>query len=402
MMARRSVSQPVAFWLVTYVFAVTMLGNTLPTPLYVIYQARWHFSSGVVTLIFATYAAGVLAALLLLGPASDRIGRLPVLFATVGCSAASTLVFLAASDTGWLYIGRLLSGFSAGLVTGTGTATLADLAGPGRLRRASIVATAATTGGLGLGPLLAGVLAEYEPHPTLLVFQVYLGLLVIAVLALAVVPETVRSRGRLRLRFAGFSIPAPARTFLAASVAGFASLALLGLFTALAPSLLGGVLHVHNRALGGFLVFLLFGASTLTQVVLGARTAAGSMRFGLATYLAALGLVVAALKWESMTLFVLSTLVGGIATGAAFLGSLSTANVLAPPGARGQVVSTYFTVAYVGLTIPVIAVGFSAEDIGYLSAVSICAACLAVLCLAALFRSRETAQAVRPSSPTRR
>jgi MFS family permease len=64
----------VAFWLIAYVFAATMLGTTLPTPLYVIWQSQWHFSSGVITLIFAVYAAGVLAALILAGRASDQVG----------------------------------------------------------------------------------------------------------------------------------------------------------------------------------------------------------------------------------------------------------------------------------------------------------------------------------------
>jgi MFS family permease len=367
--------RPVAFWLVAYVFAATMVGTTLPTPLYVIYEARWHFSS-----------VGVLAALLLLGPASDRVGRRPVLFATLACSAFSTVLFISASDTAWLYPGRLFSGFSAGMVTGTGTALLTDLAATGHLRRASIVSTAVTTGGLGTGPLLAGVLAEYAPHPTLLVFQVYLGVLVLAALALWLVPETVARTGRLDLRFRGFQIPPPAPVFLAAGLAGFAAFALMGLFTALAPSLIGGVLHIHNHAIGGLLVFVLFAASTLTQLVFGPRAAASALRFGLSAFFVALALMVAALKFESMTLFVLCAVVGGIAAGATFIGSLATANRLAPPETRGQALSTWFTLAYVGLTVPVIGVGFSAEHIGYLSAVSICAGCLALLCVAALLR----------------
>jgi MFS family permease len=396
--ARRTVSRPLAFWLVAFMFVATMIGTTLPTPLYVIYEARWHFSSGVVTLIFATYAVGVLAALLLLGPASDRVGRLPVLLATLACSAVSTLLFISASGTAWLYAGRLFSGFSAGMVTGTGTAILTDLSSAGFLRRASIVSTAVTTGGLGTGPLLAGLFAEYLPHPTLLVFQIYLGVLALAALALFFVPETVTRTGRLDLRFRGFRIPPPAPVFLAAGLAGFAAFALMGVFTALAPSLIGGVLHVHNHAIGGLLVFALFAASTLTQLVFGPRTAATALRFGLSSLFVALALMIAALKFESMTLFVLCAIVGGIAAGATFIGSLATANSLAPPDTRGQALSTYFTLAYVGLTIPVIGVGFSAEHIGYLSAVSICAACLAVLCVVALVRGVAHAPASAPQS----
>ena len=184
-----------------------MLGTTLPTPLYVIWQSQWHFSSGVVTLIFAVYAAGVLAALVFAGRASDQVGRRPVLGAALGFSACSTVVFILAPSVGWLFLGRVLSGFSAGLMTGTATAALTDMLGPAKRRRASIVATVVNTGGLGLGPLLAGLFAQYLPRPTVLVFEVYLALLAAAALAVAWVPETVPQRQRLSIRFAGFGFP---------------------------------------------------------------------------------------------------------------------------------------------------------------------------------------------------
>ncbi len=140
----------VAFWLIAYVFAATMLGTTLPTPLYVIWQSQWHFSSGVTTLIFAVYVAGVLAALVLAGRASDQVGRRPVLGVALGFSGLSTVVFILATSVGWLFLGRVLSGFSAGLMTGTATAALTDMVGPAKPRKASIVSTVVNTGGLGL------------------------------------------------------------------------------------------------------------------------------------------------------------------------------------------------------------------------------------------------------------
>lgn len=100
-----------------------MMGNTLPTPLYVLYQAKWHFSSGVVTLVFAAYAVGVVTALLFAGRSSDQVGRRPVLATALVFSATSAVAFILASGVGWLFAGRVLSGLSAGLVTGTGTAT---------------------------------------------------------------------------------------------------------------------------------------------------------------------------------------------------------------------------------------------------------------------------------------
>jgi len=97
--------------------------------------------------------------------ASDQAGRKPVLAAALGCSALSTVVFILAPNAGVLIAGRILSGFSAGLMTGTATATLTELIPASASRRASLVATAANMGGLGLGPLIAGLFARYGPFP---------------------------------------------------------------------------------------------------------------------------------------------------------------------------------------------------------------------------------------------
>jgi MFS family permease len=97
---RRAVAgRRLAFTLVAYAFAVTMLGTTLPTPLYPIYQARMGFSELIVTVIFAVYAAGVIAALVLVGSWSDRVGRRPMLLAGLALSAASAVAFLIGGKT---------------------------------------------------------------------------------------------------------------------------------------------------------------------------------------------------------------------------------------------------------------------------------------------------------------
>ena len=263
------VPRRVAFWLLALVFAATMLGTTLPTPLYVIYQARWHFSSAMVTVTFAVYAAGVLAALLLAGRSSDQAGRKPVLAAALGISALSTAVFVLAPGLGALLAARIMSGLSAGLMTGTATAALTELVPASAGRRASLVATAANMGGLGLGPLIAGLFAQYAPHPTTLVFEVYLAVLAVAGLCLLFIPETVSPRQRPALRLTGLGIPERSRgEFIAAAVAAFAAFSLLGLFAALAPTFLGNVLHEDNHAVQGAVVFLLFAAGTAIQLLL--------------------------------------------------------------------------------------------------------------------------------------
>jgi MFS family permease len=388
--SRPAAPRRVAFWLLAFVFAATMLGTTLPTPLYDIYQAQWHFSAAIVTVTFAVYAAGVLLTLLLTGRASDQAGRKPVLAAALGCSALSAVVFILAPNVGVLMAGRILSGFSAGLMTGTATATLTELVPDSASRRASLVATAVNMGGLGLGPLIAGLFAQYGPHPTVLVFEVYLAVLVAAGLCLLLVPETVSPRRRPTVRFAGLAIPERGRgEFIAAGVAGFAAFSLLGLFAGLAPTFVGSVLHEPNHAVQGAVVFGLLAVGTVTQLMLSRFGSRRVVTAGLGLFLAALALIVAALAEAGMALFLAGTVVGGVAVGAVFLGSLATANRLAPPGRRGQTVSTFFVLCYAGLIIPVVGVGVATLFIGDFPAVLAFSVLLAALSLFSLTSIRR-------------
>ncbi len=385
-----AVASRVAFWLAALILSITMLGTTLPTPLYVIYQAQWHFSAALVTVTFAVYAVAVLATLLLAGRSSDQAGRKPVLAAALAFSALSTVVVILAPDVAVLLVGRILCGLSAGLMTGTATAALTELVPATASRRASLVATAANMGGLALGPLIAGLFAQYAPHPTTLVFEVYLAVLAVAGLCLLLVPETVSPRRRPELRFAGLGIPEQGRSeFIAASVAVFAAFSLLGLFAALAPTFLGNILHQTNHAVQGGVVFLLLAVGTLTQLALARFNSRRVVLAGLGLLLAALALTVAALSQADMAVFLAAAVVAGMAIGAVFLGSLATANRLAPPGQRSHAISAFFVACYTGLIIPVVGVGVATEFISDFAAVLALSILLAGLSLFSLAQIRN-------------
>src|SRR5260370_13172507 len=140
------VSRPLAYLLLACVFSYGMLGTTLPTPLYVLYQEQYQFAAGLITVIFAIYALGVLAALLVFGRVSDHFGRRPVLLAALFLACASTLLFVFAQNVAMLLAGRFRSGLGAGLLTGPATAGLADREPTARQQRAARVATAANMG----------------------------------------------------------------------------------------------------------------------------------------------------------------------------------------------------------------------------------------------------------------
>src|SRR4029077_7011526 len=76
------------------------------------------------------------------------------------CWAARALCFVAAHDVGLILAGRVLSGVSAGVFVGTATAAMVDLAPAGDPALAAVIDGGVNIGGLGLGPLLSGVIAE--------------------------------------------------------------------------------------------------------------------------------------------------------------------------------------------------------------------------------------------------
>ena len=235
------------------VFAIGMAGTTLPTPLYGLYQEQIGFSELMVTVVFAVYAVAVITVLLVAGNYSDAVGRRTVLLIAMASSAASAGCFLLESGLPLLFAGRLFSGFAAGLLSGAATAAVIELAGPGQKARAGFAATAANMGGLGCGPLLSGLLAQYAPWPLMLPFWVHLGLVAVASGITWFLPETVAEPKRWPpLQPQGVRVPPEVKgVFAPAAVAAFAGFALLGLFTAVAPSFASQTLGVHNQADSG-------------------------------------------------------------------------------------------------------------------------------------------------------
>ncbi|MDI2124817.1 MFS transporter [Yinghuangia seranimata] len=363
------------------VFAVCMIGTTLPTPLYGLYQEKFGFSELTVTVVYAVYAAGVIGMLLLAGNASDAVGRRPVLLAGLGFAAVSAVCFLAATGLDWLYAGRLLSGLSAGLFTGAATAYVIELAPHGGGSRATFVATAANMGGLGCGPLLAGLLAQYARWPLYLPFIVHLGMLACSAAALLWLPETVRDRQPLRtVRPQRPALPPSVRpVFAPAAIASFVGFALFGVFTSVSPAFLAESLDVHNHAVTGLVVALAFFASTAGQWAVGRVGVVLSLPVGCAALLAGLALLAGALAWDLLPLIILSALIGGGGQGLSFRGAMSAVADATTPDRRAAVISALFVVAYTGISIPVIGVGLLVSPIGLEGAGLVFIACMALL-----------------------
>ena len=387
------------FWIVAAVFVVVQAGGTLPIPLYVIWQPRFGFGPGVLTLIFAVYALGTLLALLLISPLSDQLGRRPALAAAIAFSAASTGVFLIADSIAALLAARFLSGIASGIVAASAAAALAELEPQGRSRRASLTATAANLGGLGLGTLFAGIVAQYGNDPTKLVFWIYLAALVPTLLGLLAVSETVRQPETVRWQLQGLQVPTNARRrFALVGGAIFCAYTLNGLFSSLVPSFLAASLHEHNHAIAGAIASAIFLVAAVSQLVLHRLTPRTALSIGMALLLISLTLIELALWDGSLAVFLVGTLVGGIAVGLTFMGGLATVNLIAEPEHRAEVVAAFLSCAFAGLTIPAVSVGLASQSLGTNNATLYCAIVIGGLAVVALTEIRRSQDVTESAS----
>jgi MFS family permease len=388
------------FFIAAAALLIAMVGTTLPTPLYAIYQQRLGFDASWLTIIFSIYAAGVIAALLAVGSWSDQLGRRPMLLAGLLMGAISAVIFLCTDSISGLLIGRLFSGFSAGIMTGTATVAVIELA-PKTFKNATLMATAANMLGLGLGPLLAGFTSQHLADPLHLVFYVHLALLLLAALGVAVIRETVQRPPQLKLGIQKPSVPPSVRSvFISASIAGLAGFSVAGLFTSMVPSVMIHIMDVHGGLLIGAVIGLFFVASILGQASLQWLPKSLHMSLGcvgLIIGMICLGLSIATAQ---LLLLVLAGLLAGIGQGMILRAGMGAVTASSPPHQKAAVTSAFFVVLYVSISVPVVAVGFSVQVFGLPHVGEFFASLVAVVALLAMISMRWVQSRQAVASPS--
>jgi MFS family permease len=350
----------VAFWVVVLAFTIAMAFTTVPTPLWSLYAHRDRFSSLIVTVAFAVYAVAVAVSLFLAGHISDWYGRRRVLMPALALETVAAAVFLVWPALPGLLVARVLSGLAVGAVTATATAWLSELHGTDG-QRAQVVSTAANLGGLGLGALISGALAQWAGDPLSVPFIVFAVALILAWVALLVAPETrVRPSPRPRYRPQRVSVPRRSRgRFFAAAIAAAIAMSVFGLLTSLAPTFLAGTLHVPSHALAGAVSFVAFATAVLAQTLMASRAAHQLLAAAIPALLAGLGLLTIAL-WlptPSFGVFLAGDLVVGAGAGLMFKGAIATVAEISSTEHRAETLAGLFLAAYLGLAGPVIGLG---------------------------------------------
>ncbi|WP_336706659.1 MFS transporter [Oerskovia sp. USHLN155] len=366
-----------------FAFLVTMMGTTLPTPLYSIYSAELAFSPLTVTVLFAVYAVGVVGALSLFGRLSDDVGRRPVLLVAAGLALLSAALFLLPPSLPLLVVARVISGLGAGLMSGTGTATVIDLFPAEKKAAAGTLAVAANTGGLALGTLLAGVLASAAPSPLTTPYAVHLVLCVVALVGLLAWAPAPAHLGRLRVQPRRLRVPASIRgAFARAVLAAGTGFAVTGVLTAVTALFLARELHLESHALAGSVVFLAFAGMAVGQLVARRMRPRVALPVGCAGLVLASAALATALAGATLVPLIVAATVLGVSGGLCLNAGIATTVEQVPPTQRGEVSSSFFAGLYLMLAVPAIGVGLLTSVVGLREAGLVFAAVVAALAAA--------------------
>lgn len=348
------------FHVVAAAFLLALAFSTLPTPLYPLYQQRDGFPTVVITVVFAAYALGVVASMYLIGHVSDWLGRRRMVLAAVLAEAVSAAVFLAWPEVPGLIVARFVGGVGIGALTATATAHLAELRAvthPGR--DAGLFSSMVNMAGLGIGPVVSGLLASYVAAPLATPYLIFLVLFLGAAVAVKYVPETVtRNEVRPRYRPQRVSVPRHARpVFWAAAAVAFVVNMFSGLVGALAPTLLRGSFHEPSLLVGGLVAMSVFAAAAGGQLLFAGRPLRRQLLVGLGALVFSLVAAPVSVLLGSVLLFWVAAAVGGAGMGLGFRVAVAMVAAVTDPALRGETLAGVFLAFYLGLALPVLVVG---------------------------------------------
>ena len=354
-----ALSRSVSFWLLAAVLVALLFAAGAPSPLYVVYEARWDFSAIVLTAVFAVYALALLVALLVTGRLSDYLGRRPVLAAALVVQVVAMVAFLLAQGVAMVFVARTLQGVATGIATAALSAWLLDLEPPERPGLGSVVAAVAPLSGLALGALASGFLVQYGPDPLRLVFWLLLGAYLLALLVLPAIEDVAARRPGWRASLRPeVGVPPAARSLFAASAPVLvATWALGGLYLSLGPSLAISLLGSESHVAGGLVIVALTGTGALVSGL--AHSVEPQLLVARASLALLVGIAITlvAVATSSTVLLYLGSAVAGAGFGPAFSGVFRSLAPLAPPEGRSGLVAAIYVVSYLAFSVPAVVAG---------------------------------------------
>ena len=345
-------SKSAAFYLQASIILFFLAGSIAPTPLYVVYQAAWGFSPIVITLVFGIYAIAVLGTLLVAGSLSDYVGRRPILLAATITQALTMVLFATAGGVTQLLVARVVQGIATGAAAGAVGAGMLDI----DRQKGTVANAVAPMLGTASGGLLSGLVVQYLPAPTQLIYGLLGVIFVAQAVGVVFMPESASPRpGALASLRPHLSVPAHVRkALLVATPALVGAWALAGFYGSLGPTLVRKVAHSSSLVLGGLIVFALAGSGALMVFLTRNKAPEKVIVAGTLALFSGVALSLLAIALGSVPLLFLSTMIAGAGFGGGFQGGIRTVLPLAGAHERAGVLSVLWVIAYLSMGVPAV------------------------------------------------
>ena len=362
------------------------------TSLIVAYHHDRGITVGTDEALFGIYALGLIPALLVGGPASDRWGRARVVRPAAVLSVVATVLLMFGSHRlPLLFAGRFVAGAVSGAVFAAGTAWVKELSVPpfdttageqAGARRSAI----ALSLGFGLGPLVAGILAQWSPDPLVVPYLPHLVVMAVVLPGLWRVPETVVAhagggfRQQLRVplvrhpRFVWLVVPVAPWVFAAAAV----SFAVL-------PTVISSRTSGYGVAFAGVVAGVTLGVGVGVQPLARQLDRTGAARGAMAGLAAVtVGMVLAALAAHLLSppLVLAAGAVLGAGYGCCLVAGLLEVQRLAGPDDLAGLTAVFYALTYLGFAVPVVLaelIHLASYPVQLLALAGLAAVCLAVV-----------------------
>lgn len=178
--------------LIIFTVMIDIIGVGVIIPVLPFYVESFGASDVIITALFSIFALLSFVSAPFLGALSDRFGRRPILIVSIASTALGWLIFAAARNVMWLFIGRIIDGLAAGNI-GTAQSYLSDISQNETERSQNMGLIGAMFGiGLIVGPVLGGFLGTLS-HTTPFWFVGVLAT-INAIIAWFKLPETHHNR----------------------------------------------------------------------------------------------------------------------------------------------------------------------------------------------------------------
>ncbi len=368
----------------------------VPSPLLVPFREEFGFGPVMVTVIFATYAVALLAALLVAGGLSDHIGRRPVLIGTLAVEAAGMWVFWSAQGVEWLLAGRAIQGIATGIAVGALNAAILEAA-PAGSRLGALINGFAPLSGLAAGGVVTGWLIQQVDDPVTVAFATLTAVFLAFAITSIWLPETSpRRAGTWASLVPRISLPRSARRTFFSLVPSIGALwATGGLYLSLVPLAMKDVFDVQYALAGGLAIGLLNASGAIAPLLLrrwqpSLTTVVGSALLVVGATLSAVAVLLA-----SPVLFFGATVIAGSGFGLVFSAGPRQVMEFVPSDQRASTFASIYVVSSFAFSAPAVAAGALVQPLGLSEAVlgySVLIASVALIGLIALVRERGVVQ----------